>query len=456
MTAPTASPGDVLQDHVAPQSLEAEMALLGAMIFDGAVIGEIVEVVRPEMFYRGSHRAIFEALQDLYLTQRATDPVIVLDELRKRGRLEEAGGADYIAELIAMVPTAANAAHYAQIVRDKALLRNLIGTCRNIIAEATQVHEDTDQILDRAQADIFGVVAKRGGGKVESIRDVLHETIQKIGSFRDRKDRCLGIPTSYYQMDEMTSGLQASQLYIVAARPSVGKTSLAMCIAERVAVEQGKGVLLFSLEMSAEMISQQMLCSRARVNAHNLRRGILKEEDYQRIVVTAGRLAEAPFFIDDSSDLGILELRSRARRLKAEHDIQLVIVDYLQFVHARVGRNDSREREVAFVSSQLKALAKELEIPVLVLAQLNRNPEGRDDKKPRLADLRESGAIEQDADVVLLLSRDVVGDATSSRSGVCDVVVAKNRTGPTGEFQLAFISDYTRFENLSVAPAPPG
>ncbi len=433
------SPGDVLLDHVPPMSLEAERALLGAMILDPNVIGEAIEAVESRDFYRESHRAVFEALQTIYVSQRT-------------GRLEEAGGAEEIMTLVAEVPTASNAVHYAQTVRDKSVLRQLLNACNTIRREATQVNEDAEQILDRAQQLIFEAVARRGSSRVQAINDVISELMQKLGEWRDRKDRCLGLPTSYHELDDMTSGLQPSQLYIIAARPSVGKTSLAMCISERIAVDLNKPVLFFSLEMSAEMVTQQMLCSRARVNSHKLRRGTATEEEYKRLLMPAGKLAAAPLLIDDSSNLGILELRARARRMKAEHDIQLVVVDYLQFVHAKA---DSREREVAMVASGLKSLSKDLKVPVLVLAQLNRNPDGRDDKKPRLSDLRESGAIEQDADVVIMLARDVVADPNSSTKNTCDVIVAKNRTGPTGDFKLAFLAEYTRFENLVMPPAQP-
>ncbi len=438
---------DILSDHVPPHSDEAEMAVLGAMIYDSGIIGEVMENVQPQEFYDGRHQVIFDVIQHLFVGKRQVDAVIVKDELLRLGKLDEVGGAEYLMSLVEQFPVSTNAAAYAQIVRDKAVLRQLLNACSIIRREVTQVREDPDSILDKAQQLIFEAVSKRGAGKIQGINDILKDLIGKIGEFRDRKDRCLGVPTGFYELDEITSGLQKSQLYIIAARPSVGKSSLAMGIAERIAVDQNKPVLFFSLEMSAEMLAQQMLCSRARVNSHNLRRGMVPEDQYQRLVITAGRMAEAPLFIDDSSNLGILELRARARRMKAEHDIQLIVVDYLQFVHAKA---DSREREVAMVSNQLKSLSKDLEVPVLVLAQLNRNPEGRDDRKPRLSDLRESGSLEQDADVVMLLFREDMADPNSTRKGIADVLVAKNRTGPTGEFQLAFIADYARFEPLTV------
>ncbi|MBI2932199.1 MAG: replicative DNA helicase [Planctomycetes bacterium] len=452
MAANPVAPADVLLDHVPPNSPEAEMACLGAMIADSTIAGEVIEAVEPNDFYHGPHQIIYMALQELFVAKRNIDMVLLKDELARRGKLDEVGGVEYLMSLVEQFPLAINGPKYAQIVRDKAVLRQLLNACNAIKREVTQVHEDPDIVLDKAQQLIFEAVSKKGGAKIQKMYDILKETFLKISDIRERKDRCLGVPTGYHVLDDMLSGLQPSQMYIIAARPSVGKSSLAMCIAERVSVEQNQPVLFFSLEMSAQMISTQMLCSRARVNSHNLRRGVVREEEYAKLLQAAGKLGDAPLFIDDSSNLGILEIRARARRMKAEHDVKLIVVDYLQFVHAKA---DSREREVAIVSNHLKSLSKDLEVPVLVLAQLNRNPEGRDDRKPRLSDLRESGSIEQDADVVMLLSREVVQDPNSSKQGVCDVIVAKNRTGPTGEAQLAFIPEWTRFENLSVPTSPP-
>ena len=422
------------------------MAVLGSMILNPNCIGEIIETIDAEAYYRLAHRLIHEAIVDIYLAQRGCDLVILKDELIRRGNLDKAGGLEYLAKLVETVPTAANAVNYASIVHDKAILRQLISTCTSIVRDAGEAGEDADRLLDKAQALIFDVAAKKGLGSVLSLKDILHETFQKITDLHDRKARILGLPTGFYGLDDLMSGLQPSQLYIIAARPSMGKTSLAMRMAEYVAVTEAKPVLFFSLEMASQQIAQQMLCMHTRVDSHKLRTGMVAEEDYQKLMLGAGRLAEAPILIDDSADISILELRARSRRMKAEHHVELIIVDYLQKVHSKA---ESREREIAMISSQLKSLAKELAVPVIVLAQLNRQPEGREDKKPVLSDLRESGAIEQDADVVMLLYRADYYDRETAEKNTCDIIIAKNRTGPTGDVKLAFIKEYTRFENLA-------
>jgi replicative DNA helicase len=446
------SPGDILlADRTPPHSLEAEMGVIGSMIIEPTCIGEVIETIDKEAYFKHAHSLIHDAIVDIYLTQRGCDPILVKEELARRGTLEAVGGAEYVGELALAVPNAANALHYARVVRDKSILRQLMQTCSAIERQVREGGEDADKVLDHAQSLIFEAASRRGLGEIQPLKQILHETFQKITDLRDRKARLLGLATGFYELDDLLSGLQASQLYIVAARPSMGKTSLAMRMAEHVAVDQGRPALLFSLEMAAQQIAQQMLCMHTRVDSHRLRTGMVAEEDYQRLVLGAGRLAEAPVLVDDSADLTILELRARARRMKAEHKIEVVFVDYLQKVHAKA---ESREREISMISSQLKSLAKELEVPVVVLAQLNRQPEGREDKKPVLSDLRESGAIEQDADVVMLLYRADYYDRESPDKNTCDVIVAKNRTGPTGDVKLAFIKEYTRFENL--AAKPPG
>jgi len=446
------SPADVLLGRVPPHSVEAEMAVLGSMILDSTVVGDVIEYVETASFYRSNHQRIFEALIDLYLTQKKTDLIVLKGELERRGTIHEVGGIEYCASLVEQVPTSAHAVEYAEIVRAKAILRHLIGNCTSIVRKAGTEGEDPDKLLDEAQALIFEVAARRGGRDVETLETILKQTFQQIADLRDRKARLLGMSTGFYELDDLLSGLQPSQLYIIAARPSMGKTSLAMKIAEFVAVDLKTPVLFFSLEMASAQIAQQMLCSHCRIPSHNLRTGMVSEEDYQKLLLGAGVLAEAPVLIDDSADLSILEARARSRRMKAEHPtLGLIVVDYLQKMHAKA---DSREREIALISSQLKSLAKELEIPVICLAQLNRQPEGRESKMPVLSDLRESGSIEQDADVVMLLYREDYYDPNSAAKNTCDVIIAKNRTGPTNTVKLAFIKEYTRFENLTVRPGP--
>jgi replicative DNA helicase len=446
-----ANPGsDLLPGRAAPHSIEAEMSVLGAMMLDADSAGEVIEVIDAEAFHEPRHRLIFDALVDLFLTRRKLDLVTLKAELERRGTIEVIGGIEYCESLVVQVPTAAHAAEYAQIIREKAVLRQLLRTCESVIREVREGGEDPDKLLDRAQALIFEVAAKRGAQPVEKLSEILKRTFQQISDFHDRKSRLLGLATGFYELDDLLSGLQGSHLYIVAGRPSMGKTSLAMKMAENVAVELKKTVLFFSLEMAGAQIAQQMLCSHCRVDSHRLRSGMLTEAEYQKLYLGAGALAEAPILIDDSADLSILEIRARARRQKAEHpDLGLVVIDYLQKVHAK---SESREREVSVISSQLKSLAKELDVPVICLAQLNRNPEGREGNKPQLSDLRESGSIEQDADVVMLLYREDYYNRETDQKGTCDIIIGKNRTGPTDTVKLAFIKEYTRFENLAVQP----
>ncbi len=449
-------PGTGVPTEQLPRSLEAEMALLGAMIYDNEVIGDVVEVVNArEMFAYPAHQAIFEAVLKLHLGRKPIDLVVLKEELAKDRKLEAVGGAEYLASLVETMPTAANAPEYARAVHDKFVLRNIIETCSKIVHQATSVTGDVEQVRNEAERALFQALARGEKGTVRTMGDILRETFQQIEDIRDRKSRLLGAPSGFYELDDVTSGLQDGQLYIIAGRPSMGKTSLAMSMIENVALREQKPVLFFSLEMAASQIAQSMLCSHARVDSSLLRSGRVSEEDYQRLVLAAGALHEAKIFVDDSADLSALEVRTRARRMKAKEGIRMVVVDYLQKMHARQGMRlpESRQLEISMISSNLKALAKELNLPVIALAQLNRQPEGREDRKPMLSDLRESGSIEQDADVVMLLYREDYYNPDSERKGVCEIMVVKNRTGPTKNVDLAFLKQFTRFENLATRPA---
>lgn len=456
------APAEVLQPsrspspEMLPRSREAEMSLLGAMICDNEIIGEVTEIVGSrEMFAFPAHQVIFETLLKLYLERRSIDIVVLKDELAKGMKLESVGGAEYLATLTDSVPSVPNALEYAQTVRDKFILRNIIETCSKIIHQATSVTQDVDLVRDEAERALFQALARGEKGTVRSMGEVLRETFQKIEDIRDRKSRLLGMSTGFYELDDVVSGLQDGQLYVIAGRPSMGKTSLAMTIVENVALKERVPVLIFSLEMAAPQVAQCMLCSHARVDSNLLRSGKVTETDFSRLVLAAGVLDDARIFIDDSADLSALELRTRARRMKAKEGIRLVVVDYLQKMHARQGSRlpESRQLEISMISSHLKALAKELSLPVIALAQLNRQPEGREDRKPMLSDLRESGSIEQDADVVMLLYREDYYNPESDRKGIAEVMVAKNRTGPTKNVELAFLRQFMRFENLAVRPA---
>jgi len=448
------SPGEVLGGGQLPQSRESEMALLGAMIFDNNVIGDVVEIVNSgEMFAYSSHQVIFEAVLRLHLERKPIDLVVLRDDLAKNRRLDAVGGADYLMALVEGVPNAANAPEYARTIQEKFVLRNIIQTCQKIVHTATNVTEDVDQVRDEAEKALFQALAKGEKASIRTMTDILHETFQQIQDIHDRKSRLLGLSTGFYEIDDLLSGLQPGQLYIVAGRPSMGKTSFALNILENVALREQKPVLLFSLEMASQQIAQGMLCSHARVDSSLLRSGRVSEEEFQKLVMAAGAFHEAKIFIDDSADLSALELRTRARRMKARENIELVVVDYLQKMHAKQGNKapESRQLEISMISSNLKSLAKELNVPVIALAQLNRAAEGREDRKPMLSDLRESGAIEQDADAVMCLYREEYYKPDTEKKGVAEVLLLKNRTGPVGNVDMAFIKHYTRFENLAAA-----
>jgi replicative DNA helicase len=451
------SPAAVLGNSVAlPQNREAEMALLGALILNNDAVGEVLEVVGSrDCFSYPPHQSAFEVILRLFGERKPIDLIILKDELEKDRLLESCGGIDYFASLVEQVPntSAEGALAYAGAVRDAFVKRNIIETCQRIIHKAVHVTGDVDEIRDDAEKALFQALAKGEKGTVRTMSDVLRETFAQIEDIHDRKSRLLGYPTGYYELDDMLSGLQKGQLYVVAGRPSMGKTSFGLNVLEHVALREGKPVLLFSLEMAAQQIAQSMLCSHAKVDSNQLRTGRISEEEYGKLVMAAGSFHEARIFIDDSADLSALEVRTRARRWKAKEGIELVVVDYLQKMNARQGGKgaESRQLEIAMISSHLKAMAKELNVPVIALAQLNRSVEGREDHKPMLSDLRESGAIEQDADAVMLLYREEYYKPDTEKKGVAEIILSKNRTGPTGNIELAFLRQFTRFENLAAA-----
>jgi replicative DNA helicase len=438
-----------LLERSTPYSPEAETSLLGAMMSDNSVIGEILGVLDRDDFYRYNHRIIYEAIINLFDVRQPADLVTVKSELERVGKLEEAGGVEYLAGLLESIPNIANAPYYARVIREKAQLRNLIYTCSDIIKQATYSSQDAEALLDEAERRIFEAVKRKSSGQLLKMVDILSHAFRKITDIRDRKNRLMGLSTGFYQIDDIISGLQPSHFIVIAGRPSMGKTSMVIRLAEHVGMELNKPVLFFSLEMTGEQIAQIMLCSHCRISPHNLRRGIVSDEEFQRLLISAGRFHNAPIYIDDNSDLSILELRARSRRAKAENNVELIIIDYLQRLNSSDRRIENRQQEIAMVSGNLKGLAKELQIPIVAVAQLNRAPESRDDHQPRLADLRESGAIEQDADIVIMLNRDEVYNPDTERRNICDVFIAKNRTGPVDRFELAFLKEYMRFENLA-------
>ena len=430
------------------------MAVLGSMLLDNECAGDVLELVQPDYFYSDANRGIFQILIESFDARKSFDLVTLRNALVGRSLLDKVGGEAYLVGLIESVPSAANAVHYAGIVRHKAILRRLITASNEIQRTAYEDQRDAQEVLDRAEKLIFEVAEKETLGATCKINTLINEVFKRIDSLHDRKGRITGIPTGFYDLDDLTCGLQNSELIILAARPSVGKTTLALNIAERVAVENKMGVVIFSLEMSSQQLVQNMLCSRSRIDAQNIRKGFLSESDHVKLTTGAGVLFESPIFIDETPGLTTLQLRTRARRLKSQHDVKLIVVDYIQLLEADYyRRTDSRQEEISFISRGLKSLARELEVPILVISQLNRAVEGREDHKPRMSDLRESGALEQDADVVLLLHRSSYYSPEAEDSAA-DLIIAKQRNGPTGEIKLAFFPNYLRFENLAARQEP--
>ncbi len=439
---------------VPPQHLEAEEFVLGAILIDNQAMNKVLEVLSPSAWYREAHRKIFQAMIELSEVNEAIDQVTVSECLRRRNELEQIGGGAYLAKLVAQVPTAANVRHHAKIVQEKALLRNLITVATDIVASGYRDSEKVEDLIDQAERSIFEIAERKMRPSFVPVRQIVKASFETIERLYEKKERVTGVPTGFTDMDEMTSGLQPSDLIILAGRPSMGKTALALSMAQYAAIEKRETVAIFSLEMSKEQLVLRMLCSEARVDAHKLRSGFLGRADWPKLTSAAGRLAEAPIYIDDAPAMTVLEMRAKARRLKAERGLGLVIVDYLQLMRGRGGA-DNREQEISDISRSLKALAKELAIPVIALSQLSRAVETRGgDKKPQLADLRESGAIEQDADVVMFIFREEVYRQTEENHGIADILLRKQRNGPTGEIRLAFIDRYTRFENLETAHRP--
>ncbi len=443
---------------VPPQNLEAEQAVLGGMLIDNESIHRVVEMLGAHDFYRDTHQRIFAAVLDLYNRSEPSDLVTVTNTLKAKGDLEAIGGASYLAALVDGVPTAANIASYARIVREKSVLRQLIQGATDIVSRGFEEQGNVEEFLDDAERVIFEIAQRRVRPGFASLRDIVRDSFKAIEVLYEKKALITGVPTGFKDLDRLTSGFQPSDLVVIAGRPSMGKTALALNIVEKAAVEGGQVCAVFSLEMSREQLVQRMLCSRAEVDASKLRGGFLAESDWPKLTRAAGTLSEAPIFIDDSPALTVLEVRAKARRLQREHGLNMLVIDYMQLMRG-VGRPESREREISEISRSLKALAKELGVPVVALSQLNRGVESRTDKRPQLADLRESGAIEQDADVIAFIYRDEMYNPSSPDEGKAEIIVGKQRNGPTGRVMLSFRKHLTRFDDLAVgmdefAPAP--
>ena len=404
-------------EKIPPQNIEAEMALLGSMLIEEAAIGKAIELINEDAFYKEAHRIIYKTITELFSKNSAIDLITIVEQLRKNGELDEAGGASYLTSLTASIPTAANVEYYAKIVKEKGILRSLINNATEIVQDCYETTSDVDSLLDKAERLIFDVSSKKIEQKTVLLKDIIKNSIETIDNLYQRKENITGVPTGYHDFDIKTAGLQPSDLIVIAGRPSMGKSALATCMVEYAGVVEKIPVAFFSLEMSKEQLVQRMLCSHARVNAHNVRTGFLSQADWPRLVTAASKLSEAPIYIDDTPSISVLELKAKARRLKAQHDIKLIVLDYLQLMQGPT-RSENRQQEISEISRSLKALARELDVPLIAISQLSRAVEQRQDHRPQLSDLRESGAIEQDADLVVLLLREEYYSPSRSKSYV--------------------------------------
>lgn len=454
-----------LANRSMPESLAAEAAVLGSMIVDPQCISQVVEQLKTEAFYRVEHQMIFDALVALFEknplqtaegtdTGHALDAILLRDELEKRKQLEAVGGVEYIGRIMDSVPSAANVMYYAGIVKDKQLLREMIGAVSDILDDAYNELGEPNEKLDEAERKIFAVTDKKITGAAVPLKDLVTQAYELI----EKREGSLvtGLATGYTKLDELTCGLQNGEMIIIAGRPSMGKTALALNIAEHIGVKDKIPVAVFSLEMGKQQLAMRFLCSMSQVDLQLVRRGMLDTEYLEKLQDTCGQLYEAPILIDDTSTLTPLALRAKARRLRSQHDIQCIIVDYMQLMHLGTGRVESRQQEISTISRYLKSLARELNIPVVILSQLNRSPEGRESHRPRMSDLRESGSIEQDADVVMLMHREDYyhrgeKDYEEKKTNKAELIIAKQRNGPIGNVDLVFVEKYTRFESASYA-----
>ena len=439
-----------LPDRVPPQNIEAEQAVLGAMLIKKEAIIAVQEILLPDDFYREAHRIVYEAMLELSGNDEAVDLVTLTEQLRKSEKLEKIGGLPFITQLANAVPTAANVTYHAKIVKEKAELRNLINAATEIAGAAYEDTDNVENIMDEAEKKILAVANRQNGGAFESMKSIVMRTFERINVLYESKGGLTGISSGFKDLDTLTAGLQKSDLILVAARPSMGKTAFTLNIASYVGLH-GHSVAFFSLEMSKEQLMQRMLCSEGGIDASRLRTGQLDEGEWNHLVETADKLSRAPIYIDDTAGITVMDLRSKARRLKAEHGLDLIIIDYLQRMQGRPSKNsDNRQQEISEISRSLKALARELDVPVIALSQLSRSVESRQVKKPMLSDLRESGSLEQDADIVMFLYREDYYDKDTENKNITEIIVAKHRNGPVDSIQLFFQKEYTKFRDLLV------
>jgi replicative DNA helicase len=449
-------PTDLTIEKSLPHSPEAERAVLGAILLENSLFDQTSEMLTREDFYLENHRNIFSTMERLSSDTRTIDLVTLREELQKQNELEAVGGVAYVAALLDGVPRVSSVMHYARIVKEKSLLRKLIHSANEILVRGFSNEEDPFELLERAEKSIFNISQEKLQGGFVQLEDLLTESYANIESLYERKELISGVPTGFQELDRLTSGLRPAEIIIVAARPGLGKTSLVVNIAQTAASEHQKVVGIFSLEMASQQLVTRMLCSEARVDSHKMRSGYLSKDDWKRLAKTMSKLARAKIFIDDTAGISVVEMRSKARRLKAEHGLDLLIVDYLQLMSGASpnsrGRFENRQQEISNISRSLKGLAKELNIPLIAVSQLSRAPEQRKgDHRPQLSDLRESGSIEQDADLVLFLYREDLykKEEDPDEEGIVQIIIGKQRNGPTGVVKLAFIEQWTKFENLA-------
>lgn len=432
---------------VPPQDIEAEQAVIGSMLTDQDAVISAVEVLKPEDFYREDNKLIYTAILNIYNKADPIDIITLKAELSSMGKLDAVGGLEYIVELPEKVPTTANVDRYIKIVEEKSMLRNLIKTANEILSMGYEQTEDVEDVMDMAEKKIFDVMQKKNQKGYTSIKDILVESFTKLEELYNQKQHVTGVPTGFADLDRMTAGLHGSEFVLIAARPAMGKTAFALNIATYAATRANIPVAIFSLEMSKDQVGNRILCSEALVDSNNVRTGELNDEELTKLAETSGELSQAPIYVDDTPGISVMEIRAKCRKLKLEKDIGLVVIDYLQLIQGS-GKSSSREQEIAEISRSLKILAKELEVPVIALSQLSRAVESRPEHRPMLSDLRESGSIEQDADIVMFLYRDDYYNEDSQDKNVAEVIIAKQRAGSTGTVKLAWIGNYTKFANL--------
>ncbi|HLI37919.1 MAG TPA: replicative DNA helicase [Streptosporangiaceae bacterium] len=447
--AEIATHGDEFE-RTPPHDIAAEQCVLGGMLLSKDAISDVIEVIGPADHYRPAHQVIHEVILDLYSRGEPADAITVADELTKQGQIARVGGRPYLHTLIASVPTAANAGYYARIVRERAILRRLVEVGTRIVQIGYSGDGDADDLVDRAQAEVYAVTERRTSEDYHSLADIMPGALDEIEAIGSRGGAMTGVPTGFADLDTLTNGLHPGQMVVIAARPAVGKSTLALDFARAAAIRHGLTTVLFSLEMGRNEIIMRLLSAEARVPMHTMRTGQMSDDDWTRLARRMSEVADAPLFVDDSPNMSMMEIRAKCRRLKQRHDLRMVIIDYLQLMSSP-RRVENRQQEVAEMSRSLKLLAKELGVPVIALSQLNRSPEQRTDKKPLLSDLRESGAIEQDSDLVILLHREDVYERESPRAGEADLIIAKHRNGPTATVTVAFQGHYSRF--VDMAPA---